>query len=130
MAKLTVERMLRAGFVLTDCEDGRFWALAEEPGQAADRIAAVCGEFLPDMDAAAVAEDIVLQCGSDYSDPALYMDGFLWSIPRREFSGIVARLGRPEKEKKPKRSLLELLRRPHRLEEPPETGETENEALP
>ena len=108
MARLTVEQMLRAGFTLTDCEDGRFWVLAEEPGKAADRIAAVCGEFLPDMDAAPVAEDIVLQCGSDYSDPALYRDGFFWSIPRREFSGMVARLGRPEKEKKPEKSKKSL----------------------
>lgn len=113
MSKLTAERMLRAGFALTDCEDGRFWVLAEEPGPAADRLAAVCAEFLPDMDVQTVAEDIVLQCGSDYSDPALYMDGFLWSIPRREFSGIAARLGRPEKPKKTK-DVKELLTLPWR----------------
>lgn len=103
MAKLTTERMLWAGFTLTDCEDGRFWVLAEKPGPAADRIAAVCQAFLPDLDAASVTEDIVLQCGSDYSDPALYMDGFFWSLPRREFSGMVSRLGRPEKPEKPEK---------------------------
>lgn len=92
--RLTAGQLLRAGFRLTDCEDGRFWVLAEQSGQEADRIAAVCRRYLEDMDGTAVAEDIVLQCGEDLKDPVFYMDGFLWQLARRDFSGIVARLAK------------------------------------
>lgn len=92
--QITAGRLLRAGFRLTDCDDGKFWVLAEQPGREADRIAAVCRRYLEDVDSTAVAEDIVLQCDEDFQNPVFYMDGFLWQLERGVFSGIVARLSK------------------------------------
>jgi len=90
--RITAGRLLRAGFRLTDCDDGKFWVLERQPGPEAERIAAVCRRYLEDMGGAAVAEDIALQCDEDFKDPVLYADGFLWKLDRGSFSGIVARL--------------------------------------
>lgn len=90
--RITAGRLLRAGFRLTDCDDGKFWVLEGQTGPEADRIAAVCKRYLEDMDNTAVAEDIVLQCDEDFQNPVFYMDGFLWQLERSVFSGIIARL--------------------------------------
>ena len=92
--RVTPELLLSAGFLLTDCSDGKFWVLEREAGVEAVRIAAVCRAFLPDMDTEAVLEELVLQCDVDFKDPALYVDGFLWRLSPRDFSGIVSRLAR------------------------------------
>lgn len=92
--QITAGRLLRAGFRLTDCPDGKFWVLEEQQGQEADRIAAVCKRYLEDMDGTTVREDIVLQCDADLKNPAFYMDGFLWQLNRRDFSQIITRLAK------------------------------------
>jgi len=92
--RITAGRLLRAGFRLTDCEDGKFWVLEGRPGREADRIAAVCKRYLEDMDGAAAAEDIALQCDEDFQNPVFYMDGFLWRLERGVFSRIIARLAK------------------------------------
>lgn len=97
MARITAARLLRAGFTLADCEDGKFWVIEKQAGGEADRIAAVCGLFVEDMDSLTVAEDAVLQCDLDYSDPVFYKDGFLWHLSRRDFSWIVKRLAKERK---------------------------------
>lgn len=97
--RITTQRLCKAGFVLTDCSDGRFWVMEQGPGDGAERMAAVCRLFVEDMDEGAVAEDIVLQCDSDFKDPVLYRDGFLWKLAPRDFADIVARLTRRQKSK-------------------------------
>ena len=98
MAKrMPTQRLFKAGFVLTDCPDGRFWVMEQGPGDAAERMASVCRIFVKDMDAAAVAEDIVLQCDSDFKNPVLYVDGFLWKLPPGDFSDIVTGLTKSQK---------------------------------
>lgn len=93
MAKhLSTARLLKAGFVLTDCSDGKFWVLEKSPGPEANHLAAVCKWFLDDVDSVDVSETIVLQCGPEFEEPVLYIDGFLWNLPQREFSKIVARI--------------------------------------
>lgn len=95
--RITTARLLKAGFVLTDCPDGKFWVIERHTGSDADSIAAICKRFLEDMEDTAVSEDLVLQCDSDFKNPVLYVDGFLWELPRREFAGIVARLTKASK---------------------------------
>lgn len=92
--RITAGQLLRAGFRLTGCDDGKFWVLEGQPGPEADRVAAVCKRYLEDMDSTVVKEDIVLQCGEDFKNPAFYMDGFLWQLDRGVFSDIVARLAK------------------------------------
>lgn len=95
MAKrLTMDKMLKAGFVLEDCPDGRFWVIDREPGEEADRVAAICRLYLEDMDSAKVGEELVLQCDCVFREPALYVDGFMWNLAPRDFSHIVARLAK------------------------------------
>ena len=97
--------MLKAGFVLTDCEDGKFWVLDCGPGTDADCAAELCRSFLDDLDGGSVKEELVLQCGSDFKGAALYIDGFYWELPAWEFGGLVARLGKKrgvKKKDKPK----------------------------
>lgn len=90
--KISTERLLKAGFQLTECEDGKFWVLAREAGPEADQIAAICKAILDDVDSATVSEDIILQCASSFQDPSFYLDGFLWMLTKVEFSYIVSRL--------------------------------------
>ncbi len=90
--QISAGRLLRAGFRLTDCDDGKYWVLECRPGPEADRMAAVCGRFVDDMENTAVKENIVLQCDENFKDPLLYMDGFLWQLDRIHFSGMIARL--------------------------------------
>ncbi len=93
MAKhISTERLVKAGFVLTTCPDGKFWVLEKSPGEEADQIAAFCKKILEDMDSTSVSEDLVLQCGYDFTEPVFYMDGFIWHLPQREFAAIVAYL--------------------------------------
>lgn len=90
--RITTVRMLKAGFVLTDFPDGRFWVFEKQPGDEANRIAAICQLYLTDMDSTVVTDEIVLQCASNFKEPVLYMDGFLWNLAPRDFADIVARL--------------------------------------
>ena len=95
MAKrLTMDKMLKAGFVLEDCPDGRFWVIDKEPGEEANRVAAICRLYLEDMDSAEVGEELVLQCDCVFKEPALYVDGFMWNLDSRDFAHIVARLAK------------------------------------
>ena len=95
MAKrLTMDKMLKAGFVLEDCPDGRFWVIDREPGEEANRVAAICRLYLEDMDSAEVGEELVLQCDCIFKEPALYVDGFMWNLDPRDFAHIVARLAK------------------------------------
>ena len=95
MAKrLTMDKMRKAGFVLEDCPDGRFWVIDREPGEEADRVAAICRLYLEDMDSAGVREELVLQCDCVFKEPALYVDGFMWNLAPRDFAHIVARLAK------------------------------------
>lgn len=87
--KVTNARLQRAGFKLERCEDGTFWFIEREAGMEADRLLRVCGRALMDFDAEAVEELILIQCGCDFSDPALYVDGFLWKLTKRDFADIV-----------------------------------------
>ena len=87
--KVTTERLVKARFKLEKCEDGRFWVLEQEPGAEADRMVRACGKALENLDTDEVRELILLQCGSDFSDPALYIDGFMWPLSKRDFANIV-----------------------------------------
>lgn len=87
--KVTSERLLRAGFQLEKFEDGSFWVIEKAAGAEADRLLRICGRALIDFDVQAVADLILLQCGSDFSEPALYIDGFLWNLTRRDFTDIL-----------------------------------------
>ena len=99
MARFSTARLLKAGFLLTDCEDGKFWVLDRPPGDEANRIAAICRKSLTDMDAAEVREEIVLQCDGDFRNPALYMDGYLWYLIPPVFSDILTELSKLYKTK-------------------------------
>lgn len=90
--KISTERLLKAGFLLTQCEDGKFWAIAREAGPEADQLAALCRTSIEDMEAGPVAEDIVLQCDADFQNPSFYMDGFLWLLEKRDFARLVSLL--------------------------------------
>ncbi len=90
--KISSERLLKAGFLLTQCEDGKFWVIAREAGPEADQLAALCRTVIEDMDGTSVAEDIVLQCDSGFQNPSFYMDGFLWLLEKRDFSSLVSLL--------------------------------------
>lgn len=87
--KVTNERLIRAGFKLEKCEDGTFWVIEKEAGAEADRLLRACDRALINFDAEAVGELILIQCGCDFSDPALYIDGFLWKLTKRDFTDIV-----------------------------------------
>lgn len=87
--KVTNERLLRAGFKPEKFEDGTFWVIEKEAGEAADRLLRICGRALINFDAEAVKEIILLQCNGDFSDPALYIDGFLWNLTKRDFVDII-----------------------------------------
>ena len=92
MAKITAVRLLKAGFRLTDCEDGKFWVLERPVSWEADEIAAVCRRFLEDMDIITVTEQLVLQCDEDFKNPCLYVDGYFWELSKSDFSRIAGRL--------------------------------------
>lgn len=87
--KITNERLLRAGFKQEKCEDGTFWVMEKESGEGADRLLRICGRALINFDMETVEELILLQCDSDFSDPALYIDGFLWNLTKRDFTDIL-----------------------------------------
>lgn len=87
--KVTNERLLRAGFKLEKCEDGAFWVIEREAGEEADRLLRICGRALINFDTEAVKDLILVQCGSDFSDPTLYIDGFLWNLAKRDFADII-----------------------------------------
>lgn len=87
--KVNNERLLKAGFKPEKFEDGTFWVIEKESGAEADRLLRICGRALINFDAEAVKELILLQCGSDFSDPALYIDGFLWNLTKRDFADII-----------------------------------------
>lgn len=87
--KATNERLIKAGFQLESFEDGAFWVLEKAAGAEADRLLRICGKALLNFDGEAVRELILLQCGSDFSDPALYIDGFLWNLTKRDFTDIL-----------------------------------------
>ena len=84
--KATNERLIKAGFQLESFEDGAFWVLEKEAGAEADRLLRICGKALLSLDG---RDLILLQCGSDFSDPALYIDGFLWNLTKRDFTDIL-----------------------------------------
>ena len=122
MAKrLTMDKMLKAGFVLEDCPDGRFWVIDREPGEEADSVAAICRLYLEDMDSAEVGEELVLQCDCVFREPALYVDGFMWNLAPRDFAHIVARLA------KRRRKLPRILIWPDRHKEQTEKSPGEQE---
>lgn len=101
--KVTNKRLLKTGFQLERCEDGAFWVIEKEAGGDADRLLRACGRALINFDAEAVKELILIQCGCDLSDPALYIDGFMWKLSKRDFADIVFLLlkSRPAKHKTP-----------------------------
>ena len=94
MFRITTERMVKSGFSLISYPDGRYWVLERAPGPEADRIAAICRELLPDMDEGPVRDEIVLQCDAAYRGPAVYRDGYMWNLPPRVFSEVLAGLAR------------------------------------
>lgn len=87
--KVTNERLRRAGFQLERCEDGTFWCIEREAGAEAARLLRACSRALMNFDTEAVETLILIQCGCDFSDPALYIDGFLWKLTKRDFADIV-----------------------------------------
>ena len=87
--KVTTARMLRAGFQLETYDDGRFWVLEVEPGDAASRLLRFCKAAMERVDADTVSDVIVLQCGSDFSEPTLYIDGYIWPLSRQDFAQII-----------------------------------------
>ena len=89
---ISAERMVKAGFVLTACSDGKFWVLEKTAGEEADRIAALCKKVLRDLDKTSVADVLVLQCDQKFSSPALYMDGLFLDMTQREFFQITDHL--------------------------------------
>lgn len=95
--KVNTPRMLKAGFQLEAYEDGRFWVIEMEPGEAASRLLHFCKIAIEQVDADAVSEVLVLQCGSNFSEPTLYIDGYMWPLSRQDFAQVVAFL-----QKKPK----------------------------
>lgn len=99
--KATSERLLKAGFQLEKLEDGTFWVMEREAGEEADRLLRICGKALVNFDTEAVEEVILLQCGSDLSDPELYIDGFLWHLTKRDLADIVLLLLRTGQPKPP-----------------------------
>lgn len=99
--RVTSERLLKAGFQLEKLEDGTFWVMEREAGEEADRLLRICGKALVNFDAEAVEELILLQCGSDLSDPQLYIDGFLWDLTKRDLADIVFLLARGGQPKPP-----------------------------
>ena len=99
--KATNERLIKAGFQLESFEDGAFWVLEKEAGAEADRLLRICGKALLNFDGEAVRDLILLQCGSDLSDPELYIDGFLWHLTKRDLADIVLLLLRTGQPKPP-----------------------------
>ncbi len=91
-SKVTRERLTKAGFKLEKCDDGTFWVIEKEPGEEAARLLRVCGRALANFDTEAVDELILIQCDCDFSDPTLYIDGFLWKLTKRDFADIVSLL--------------------------------------
>ena len=86
--KLTNTKLTRAGFQLEKCEDGYFWVYEKEAGEEADRLLRICRHALEDFDEDAVRDVILIQCGADLGDPALYLDGFQWNISKRDLRDI------------------------------------------
>ena len=99
--KVNNERLLKAGFKPEKFEDGTFWVIEKEAGAEADRLLRICSRALINFDAEAVKELILLQCGSDLSDPELYIDGFLWHLTKRDLADIVLLLLRTGQPKPP-----------------------------
>ena len=87
--KVTKEKLTKAGFQLEQCEDGSFWFIEQEAGKEADRIFRICEKALLNFDADPVRELILIQCDVDFSDPTLYIDGFLWKLTKRDLADIV-----------------------------------------
>lgn len=94
MSRWSSARLMKSGMRLTDCEDGKFWVLERSSGEEACRIAAICREYVPDLESVDVAEDLVLQCDSDFKNPVLYIDGYLWELTPPVFSSILTDLSR------------------------------------
>ncbi|MDE7242949.1 MAG: hypothetical protein K2O18_03090 [Oscillospiraceae bacterium] len=92
MRFISAERMVKSGFTLTTCSDGKFWVLEKNAGEEADRIAALCKKVLREMDSTSVKDIIVLQCDQGFRSPALYMDGIFLDMTQREFIQITDHL--------------------------------------
>lgn len=99
MGRLDETKLRKAGFVLEKYEDGMFWVLEKVPGPDSQRLLATCRLCITGFEEAAFQEDFVLQCDFDCSDPALFLDGFVWRLSPRDFASIVRCLGRMQKEK-------------------------------
>ena len=93
-SKVTTKKLEKAGFKLESCEDGRFWVIEAEAGAEAERIYRACGRAIIDFDAEDVHDLILIQCDSCLADPALYIDGFMWKLTKRDFADIVFLLSR------------------------------------
>ena len=98
-SKVTREKLMRAGFQLEKCEDGTFWVIEKEAGEEASRLLRICGRALANFDAETVEDLILIQCDFDFSDPTLYIDGFLWKLTKRDLADIVSLLLRSGKPK-------------------------------
>lgn len=96
--KVNTERLRKAGFQLESYEDGRFWAIELEPGDPASRLLQFCKKAIDRVDADEVSDILVVQCGSDFSDPMLYIDSYIWPLTKQDFAQIVHFL---QKEPKP-----------------------------
>jgi len=94
MARLSEEKLRKAGFVLEKYEDGVFWVLERSPGPDSQRLLATCRLCIADFNEAAFYRDFVLQCSFDGSEPMLFIDGFVWRLSPRDFAGIVHQLSK------------------------------------
>ncbi len=90
--KVTREKLERAGFQLESCEDGHFWVYEKEPGEEAGRLLRICRLALDGFEEESVKDVILIQCGADFSEPTLYLDGYLWNLSKRDLSDIAALL--------------------------------------
>ena len=95
--KVDTRRLLKAGFQLESYDDGKFWAIELEPGDSASRLLRFCKAAIDRVDADEVSDVLVVQCGSDFSDPVLYIDSYIWPLTKQDFAQIVRFL-----QKKPK----------------------------
>lgn len=90
--KVSKEKLARAGFQLESCEDGHFWVYEREAGEEAERLLRICRKALEGFEEEAVKDVILVQCGEDLTDPALYLDGYMWQLAKRDLSDIASLL--------------------------------------
>ncbi len=95
--KVSTARLLKAGFRLESYDDGKFWAIELEPGETASRLLHFCKAAIERVDADGVSDVLAVQCGSDFSGPELYIDGYIWPLTKQDFAQIVGFLQKKAK---------------------------------